>query len=482
MAQRLGLDPMPHQRHVWDVALEHDDDFRLCYDEADLSTMRQTSKTTTMFLVKLWRMTTAAAMWGPQRATYTAQARNMARRKMERDFADLLRSPKARKSFREIVNPKARPQRASEWKLSLNNGAEHMLFGRANYLQIDAPTATAGHGDTLDHASIDEAFAHQDDDVEQAAQPTMATRWSPQLWVGSTAGDEKSAYWYAKVLSGRKLVESGLPSRTAYFEWSVPDDADINDEDVWWQYMPALGHTIPVDFIRTQLEKARLNVDDGGEDLFRRAYCNQWVRVPILGQQRPPKIPGEAWALSAVSEVVPVEPGEVTIGFDVDESGWASIAIAAGSLEEPYIELVAHEQGTGWLADRIVELVQAWKPTAIGCFNGGSSGAEISRVQSALWRAGVDAHCFRDLSGVEYRQACGGLFADIIERRLRRPAGHGVALDAAVADAVEKRNGGAWVWLARVAPISPLVAATVARALLPVAAPREERKARVHSF
>ena len=73
------------------------------------------------------------------------------------------------------------------------------------------------------------------------------------------------------------------------------------------------------------------------------------------------------------------------------------------------------------------------------------------------------------MNTVDYKQACGGFFADVIEGRLRRPANQG-PLDVAAADAAERQLGDSWVWDLRssVVPISPLVAVTIARSLLRV--------------
>lgn len=469
VARRLGIDPMPHQQYIWDVALEHDDDGRLFYDEADLSTMRQTSKTTTMFVKKVWRLTVAAQMWGPQRSTYTMQKRASARNKLEKDFAEiLLRGKVARKSFREIKNPKARPQRPSDWKISLNNGSEHIQFGHGNYLQIDAPTATAGHGDTLDDGDIDEAFAHEDDRVEQAMRPAQATRWNPQLWVGSTAGDHRSKYWYGKVLAGRQQCLTGVRSRTAYFEWSIPDDADIDDEAVWWEFMPALGHTISPEFIRAELERARRNVTEGGENLWRRAYGNQWTEIPILGETlRPVKLPADKWA-ATVGPDLPVEVPMVALVFDVDkDSASASLAWSARTLEEPYVEVKEHRRGTGWLPAAVVDAVREHRPAVVACNGAGPAGAMVNSVQRALNKAHLDVDVVQQTAR-EYTQACGAFYTDVVEGRLSRPSGQG-PLDAAAADAAERVLGDAWAWDRRnvTVPISPLVAVTIARSLLP---------------
>jgi hypothetical protein len=480
---------MPHQQHVWDVGLEVDEDGRFVYDAIDLTIMRQQGKTTLVFAKKVWRLTVAPGLkrpdgrrWGRQRALYTAQRRQDARKKLEQEFAVLLKD--APTSFRQIRNPKARPVKPHEWKLSLNNGAEHLQFGRSNYLHIEAPTEDAGHSDSLDDVSLDEIWAYADDAVEQGVAPTMSTRWNPQMWRTSTAGNDKSFYMWPIVRAGRagactcgaKLADNcscgWKPGRrTAFFEWSLPEDCDIDDESLWWEHMPALGRTVPVEFIRSQLEKARSKPEEGGEDLWRRGYGNIWTRVPLLGgETRQPKLPPELWAESTIAfdEVPVMAPGEVTFGFDVSPGGeWASIAVGAGQLARPYVELLEHRPETGWLPGRLAELALRWRPTAIGYDQQGPAGALASIIRDRLREAGVNPEVLHPLTTVDYRAACGGFWLDVVEGRLRRPENQG-PLDDAGGDATDRRVGDAWVWDRRSAtvPISPLVAVTVARGLL----------------
>lgn len=494
VSRRLGTDPMPHQQHVWDVALEVEHDGRFVYDAVDLTIMRQSGKTKLVLAKKCWRLTVAPKLrkpdgkpWGRQRAIYTAQRRADARKKLEQDFAADLRE--ARGSFKELTNPKARPSRATEWRLSLNNGQEHIQFGNGNYLQIDAPSPDAGHGDSLDDANIDEAWALENDDVEQGIQPTMATRWNAQQWTYSTAGDENSFYLWSKVRAGRahsctcgaRFVDEcscgwkPTGGRTAYFEWSLPEDADIDDEDLWWEYMPALGWTISPEFIRSQLDKARRKPEEGGEDLWRRGYANQWTKVPLIGgETRLAKLPAEQWDDSRISfdETPPINPGEVAFAFDVTPTGTVSSIVAAtGSQARPYVELVdrGHGDGTGWLPKRIVELVAEWKPRAVGFDQGGPAGALADVVREALKDVGGDPSVVKPLSTAEYKAACGALFLAVNEQRLRRADGQ-PPMDLAGHDATERRVGDGWVWDRRSAtvPITPLVAATCAVALLAV--------------
>lgn len=352
---------MPWQRELFDVAYEYDPVSGLYrYDEVDATVPRQSGKTTVTLAKKVHRLTVVASREGPQRATYTAQTRTVARKKLERDFAEALRSSR---SFVEIE--RSRPSKPVEWHLSLNNGQEHIQFGRASYLQIDAPSRTGGHGDTLDDGTIDEAFKHEDDTVEAGIRPSMATRRNAQLWVISTAGDERSRYLYQKVIAGRAAAESGAHGRVCYVEYSAPDEADPGDPRVWQACMPALGFTITGEFIRGEWERAQRKGADG-IDTFRRAYLNQWPKVPVLDPLAGPSaFRPEQWKAAA-------DPGAER-GFDpvfgvavAKDQSWAAVAVAwerpdGGRhvmLTQDVSGKLDYRPGTAWVPRRVEELRQ----------------------------------------------------------------------------------------------------------------------------
>jgi hypothetical protein len=472
VARRLGLPLMPWQQHVLDVALEVLPDGRFAYDEVDLTVPRQSGKTILLLAMMVHRCVMAQRMsradgskWARQRVTYTAQTRNAARKKLERDFADILRGSR---SFHELTNPKARPSQVTQWKVSLNNGAEHMLFGRGNYLQIDAPSKTGGHGDTLDVGVIDEAFAHRDDAVEQSMRPAQATRWNPQLWVVSTAGDENSPYLYRKVKAGREACQMGAPTRVAYFEWSIPTDANIDDEGVWWDSHPALGFTISPDFLRAELERARRNQDEGGEDLWRRAYGNQWVRVPVLSSdQHVLPIPLEQWATLA-DHGMPTwhEPGVFGIDASPDRQ-WSSIAFAAHRSDGlAHVELVQHQAGVSWLADAVIKNRHAWGDPLVAV----DTSSPAASVLAELEAAGVRVAKF---GPAKLAQACGAFIDAVTDRALRHH--DDLPFGPALLAARQRTVGDGWAWSRRdsTSDITAIVAATLAFGALPAAGTNE---------
>ncbi len=358
VARRFGRSLMPWQQELVDVAYEYDPETGLFrYNEVDVTVPRQSGKTTLTLAKQVHRLTVMARQLGPQRSTYTAQSRLAARKKLERDFSELLRGSRA---FREVPNAKARPSRATEWRLSLNNGSEAIQFGAGSFLQIDAPSRTGGHGDTLDDGTIDEAFAHEDDTVEAAMRPSMATRRNAQLWVISTAGDARSAYLYRKVLAGRTATEADAHGSVCYAEYSAAEDADPGDPTTWRGCMPALGLTITEDFIRGEWERAQRKGPEG-VDTFRRAYLNQWPQAPVLSDD------GASGAFDLAVWSTLADPsaergtGQVFAVSTAPDRSWCAVAVAWFRPDGlPQVMLADYRSTTMWTQRRVDDLRARW--------------------------------------------------------------------------------------------------------------------------
>lgn len=479
VATRLGTPLMPWQRHVVDVAFEVDPATGLLfYDEVDLTVPRQSGKTRILLAKMVWRCTMAARRLGPQTVTYTAQTRNAARRKLERDFAPALRRA-SKRSFVEVVGTRRLPRVPREWKLSMNNGSEHMYFGTQSYLQIEVPSPTATHGDTLDDGNIDEAFVHTDDSVEEAMRPAQATRLDAQLWVNSTAGDEKSVYLYGKVVAGRRAAEAGTTSsRVAYFEWSMPDDADIDDEHAWYGYMPALGHTITPAFIRGELDRARRRPEEGGEDLWRRAYGNQWVRVPMLAAVGlPPVVTAEQWLDLGHRDSAIVGRAVVGVAVSTDGSSASLVLVGRSTVGRIHVEVVACERGTTWVATTLAQLLRANRSIVGVAY---PATVATKALEPDIHRAAGD-RAATGLGSGEYAAACEGWVQAVAARSLVHVPQDWML--AAVAGAAKHTRGRLWEWqrITDAVDISPVEAGTAALRvfdLLPTATAYAPRRLR----
>ncbi|MFD3654341.1 terminase [Streptomyces sp. NPDC058620] len=424
--ERLGFPPMPWQRYVLDVALEIDPATGVfAHREVGLSVPRQQGKTQQILGLMVHRM----AAGQRQNIIYAAQNRIMARKRWEDEFlATIETSPLSRR----ITSRKA-------------NGSEAIIWKRTrSRLGITANTESAGHGPALDLGVIDEAFAAEDDRLEQAFSPAMLTRLKAQLWWASAGGTEKSVWLNGKRKTGRALIEalwaSGARPRTAYFEWFAPEEMDRADPATWRACLPALGYTVSEDIIAAELEK--MAADPGA---FDRAYLNRTRKAtpPV-----DPNVPKKMWPglVDAASR-----PGE-DMAFSIDVSqdrAWSSIGMA--SVRDDglvHLEVLDRRAGTAWVVPAITRLAELWNPLVVAVAGSGSPAASLI---DDLQTAGIKVPEGKDhpnrghlviLRSGDASEACGQI-ADAMNQNTARHLDQ-TPLTASVNGARSRRIGDAW--------------------------------------
>lgn len=422
VSEALGQPFMPWQEMVAAVGGEliTDESTGLlvpAYREVIVTVERQTGKTT---IVLAWQGQRAQGWGRPQRIVYSAQTGLDARKKLVEDWCPVLEPRKAKLGIRRIL--KANGSEAIDYR----NGSRTVLMGSGD---------DAGHGKTVHLGFKDEFFADYDDRRDQALVPAMSTVADAQVVTLSTAGTETSVPLRAAVERGRLAVEQGLNTGTAYFEWSAPDDADIDDPDVWWENIPALGYTITEDVIR----HARATLREGE---FRRAFLNQWTKT----DER--VIPAAVWELVCSSTAAP--EGDPVFGLDAtpERSAAAIVACGAGA-----IEVIEHRPGLGWVGDWVKGKPE--RQRALWAIDPAGPAAPFILELEALGCTVVP------VGGRDMAAACGSLYDAIADNKVKVRR-HG-ALDAAVAGAKKLVKGDAWVWARKGSvDICPLVAATEA--------------------
>jgi hypothetical protein len=457
---KLGAPPMPWQKYVSDVALEIDLDTGLfAHREVGLSVSRQQGKTELCLGAQIHR----ALAWPRQNIVYAAQTRGMARQRWEDEFwerisgSDLARKARVRKS----------------------NGNEAILWpGKRSRMGITANTEKAGHGPPLDLGFIDEAFAHEDDRLEQAFSPAMLTRPMAQLWWASAGGTTKSVWLNKKREMGRTLIEAlfaalaedlaAVRPRAAYFEWFAPEDMDRADPATWRATLPALGYTVTEAIIAAELEKM-----DPAE--FDRAYLNR-TRKPTPPTD--PNVPKAKWP-GLVDKASKPAASSVALAIDVAQDR-KHAAISAASLRPDgrvHLEVVAHRPGTDWVVPAVARLHSLWKPVAVAI---ASAGAPAGSLIDDLIAAGIDVPKDKDapergdlavMRSGDITEACGQL-ADAMNQGTVQHLDQ-VPLTAAVNGARTRRVGDAWTLdrTSSLVDISPLCAATFARWALVIRGP-----------
>jgi hypothetical protein len=326
-------------------------------------------------------------------------------------------------------------------------------------LRFLARSGGSGRGLSGDAVYLDEAFALTAAQIG-ALLPTLSARPNPQVWYTSSAPKISSEVLHNLCRRGRE----GQSSRLLFAGWGVERTDDPADTANWFKANPALGIRISEEFVAAEFDAMRSMPEE---------FARERLGVGDLQATaaRLVKLPADKWAATVGPDLDAAASIDV-ISFDVDVDGAkSSVAIASGSLSSPYVEVIDHRDGVGWLPARLAELVLKFTPTVVGVNGAGPAGAQIGPVLSAFSEAGISADLLVQLNTNAYKQACGGFYSDVIEGRLRRPAGQG-PLDVAAGDAAERVLGDSWAWERRSSvAISPLVAVTVARALLPVFVP-----------
>lgn len=358
----MGKPLMPWQQHVLDVALEIDPETgHLAYRDVVVTVPRQSGKTTLTLSRVVWRAETAHLLGGRQTMLYAAQTGIAARAKFEEDFVEDLTAVKVMRG---------------RWRRLGSTGRERIRFKSGSTLAPIATKAESGHGKTLDDGTLDEAFAQVDARVEQAWRPAMITRRDAQMWVKSTAGTAKSLYLREKVAQGRLITESGKPSRTAYFEWSAPPDADPESPATWIACMPALGHTIDMDDIRHEFATII-----GGLPEFRRAYLNQWADEFDDSEWVLPKA---SWWACSDPETHRDGPPALAIDMSPDRAK-ATVAFAANRADGlPMVQVVRHGDGGDWLVAEAEKLAREKGATCVVVAKQGPASNKIPDLIDAI--------------------------------------------------------------------------------------------------
>lgn len=351
IAAKLGTPFMPWQHYVFDTALEVDPATgMLVYRSVGTTVPRQSGKTTGILSLTSWR----GMAWKRQNIVYAAQNGTYARKKWEDDWLPTL----AAGGF--IPGEGERLTRQHRARVRKANGREAVIWRKTQSLQgLHANTEQSGHGPTLHLGVKDEFFAQVDDRISAAWSPSMITVASAQDYWFSTMGTSRSVPMNAAVASGRELVESGAPTRIAYFDWSTAKGADRTNPQVWLSCMPALcpdlvcrcstsgtwKHTVTIPTIQTELTKAitpSLLAD------FDRAYMNQVREDDEVAAD--PNLPTlQEWDLLADDRAVAGDTLAVAIDVTPMASHAAVMAVGDGPDGHPLVIVLKHGPGISWV-------------------------------------------------------------------------------------------------------------------------------------
>lgn len=392
LAEAIGLPLLPWQRRLFDQALRVDKAGKWRHTEVAAVVARQQGKTHALRM----RVLAGLYLFGEREIAGTAQDRQLARETFGKVVEVVEGTPEL-----------SREVKAVRWA----NGQEELVLKTGQRYRIVAPTPSAARGYSNDLVLVDEVREQTDFSLWAAIRPTVNTRkqataHGPQVWLASNAGHADSVLLLQVRQAALDAIARGVPTSSAYLEWSAPEDAAIDDERAWAQASPALGQLLDLDTLRALRTSTP-------EPLFRVEQLCQFVDTMDAW------LPAGAWdRCEDPAQPIPDDAqGRVVFGVDRAPS-WDSASVVA-ACQTPdgrvAVEVVRHwDAGVtpDQLAAYLEQLADRWQPKAI-------AGEELllKDVLDAVGDAGW-ARAVRRVRGADVSRACAGLYRAIVDGTL----------------------------------------------------------------
>ncbi len=246
------------------------------------------------------------------------------------------------------------------------NGQEEIKLRDGSRYRILAPKQDAFRGwSQVGLIVMDEIREQKDDTIWSAARYTQRVHPNPQIWVASNAGDADSVVLNSIRDRGRASVEDPASDPgIAYFEWSAPDDAAIDDPAAWAFANPSLGYLIDEARILEELRSDE-------PDRFRTEALCQWVETS--GRSA---VPRGAWmdAGADIPKLSPDPERPVWMAVDIDPERERASLVAVTSIDGKFVaaQVASWRSDNGQpvteakVAEDVLKWVDLWHPKAIG--------------------------------------------------------------------------------------------------------------------
>ena len=291
------------------------------------------------------------------------------------------------------------------------NGHESIEFMDGRRIRFRTRTRGGGRGFSGSPVFFDESMFLPEISM-QSILPVVSAQPDPQLWFMGSAVDQtimEDGYAFARV---RDRALHGDTDRLAYFEWSLdaetPDQVDeamaVNPK-AWAKTNPALGIRISPDYLKAEARE----LDPRGFAV-ERLGVGDWPPVDGSGSQ---VISLEKWdALTddpASDGARMLDP--VVLAFDTTPDRSMTSVVACGLRADgiPQVEVIDRRPGTGWVAERLNELVERHNVETVYVDGAGPAGSVLHLAQEL----GVPVEA---VSAPDHAKACGLMFDTVDER------------------------------------------------------------------
>jgi hypothetical protein len=277
-AERMGRELRWWQALAATRLLEHDEDGRLVWRAAILSTARQVGKSVLLRELLMWRLVQGWRFGGePQTLLHVSRDVGVGRW-IQREARSWARQYPDRFRVREA------------------NGLESIEYlPDGSVWLLKSKIGVYGHSASM--AAVDEGWGIAADHIEDGLLPTLVERSSSQLVLCSTAHPQATSL----VLDRRRAALAALDdpgTSDLILEWSAPAELDLADEAGWRMASP-YWTAEREQAIRSALERAlTAAVDANGQDSragFQTQWLCRWPSEDASARKGEPLLPPEAW-------------------------------------------------------------------------------------------------------------------------------------------------------------------------------------------
>ncbi len=216
-------------------------------------------------------------------------------------------------------------------------GRESIELIGGGSVEFRTRTSTGGLGESFDLLIIDEAQEYTDDQ-KSALQYTIAASPNPQtVYIGTPPTPISSGTVFTKY---RSNCLDGSSIDNGWAEWSVDEQSDVRDKELWYQTNPSLG---------LRVAERNIQAEIGNDDVdFNVQRLGLWLKY-----NQKSVITENEWTELKV-DVVPKLKGKLFIGIKYGHDGAnVAMSVAVKTLDDDvFVETIdcrSVRQGNAWI-------------------------------------------------------------------------------------------------------------------------------------
>ncbi len=222
-------------------------------------------------------------------------------------------------------------------------GREHIILKDKGRIDFRTRTSTGGLGESFDTLIIDEAQEYTDDQ-ESALKYTIAASPNPQtIMTGTPPTPISSGTVFTKY---RNNALEGILEDSGWAEWSVEEQSDVRDVDLWYETNPSLGLRLTERTIRSEV---------GDDDIdFNVQRLGLWIRY-----NQKSAISENEW-LALKVKAKPVFKGPLYVGIKYGHDGvnvamGIAVRTLSGKIFVEAIDCQSVRNGNAWIISFLKE-------------------------------------------------------------------------------------------------------------------------------